>query len=60
LFDKPGTGKITTIDPGSKEGVSREDVANLILAVLRDDKMIGKVIEFNEGDKPIPEIVKGI
>ncbi len=60
LQDKPGTSKITTDNPASQEGVPREDVANVILEVLKKDNTIGKIIEFNSGDTPAREAVNRI
>lgn len=58
LFNKDGTGKITITNPASKEGVAREDVAELVLEALIHDNTIGKTIAFNEGNEPIEEVVK--
>lgn len=60
LLDEKGTGRITTENPSSKEGVPREDVAQLIVEVLRQDKSIGKIIEFNGGEFPINEVVRDL
>ncbi|UII26371.1 SDR family oxidoreductase [Fulvivirga maritima] len=60
LKDDAGTGKITLEDPMSAESVQREDVAEVILTSLRQDNTIGKVIEFNNGDKNIEEAVASI
>lgn len=60
LFNKEGTGKITITDPASQAGVAREDVADLVLEALKHDTTIGKTIAFNEGDKPIKEVVNEI
>lgn len=60
LFDKKGTGKITVTKPSEEEGIAREDVANMVLEVLKQDNTIGKTIAFNEGNKPIVDILKEI
>lgn len=60
LSNKAGTGKITIIHPASKEGVAREDVADLVLESLNHDNTIGKTIAFNEGEVPIEEVVSKI
>jgi len=60
LQDDAGTGKITIDDPASQPGVAREDVAALAIEVLKHVNTIGKVISFNNGDDPIPEVVRGI
>jgi uncharacterized protein YbjT (DUF2867 family) len=49
----PATGRIT-VGPEAADGkVSREDVAQVIAAVLADPSTIGRTIEFNNGDTPI-------
>ncbi|MGD1889607.1 MAG: SDR family oxidoreductase [Cyclobacteriaceae bacterium] len=60
LVDDAGTGKITTTNPAANKSVPREDVASLIVEVLKQDDTIGRVIEFNQGDTPIQEAIKGI
>lgn len=60
LFDKEGTGKITTTNPSEKEGIPREDVAQTVIEVLQHDNTIGKTIAFNEGNQPVGEILEKI
>ena len=60
LFNKEGSGRITITDPGSKGGIAREDVADIVLAVLNHDNSISKTIAFNEGDIPIEEVISGM
>jgi uncharacterized protein YbjT (DUF2867 family) len=60
LLDDEGTGKITVENPGKQKGVPREDVADVALLALTHDQTIGKVIEFNSGDKMIEEVLKGV
>ncbi len=54
----PPTGRI---DVGGAESrtVARADVAAVIAAVLADGSTIGRTIEFNTGDTPIAEAVRG-
>jgi uncharacterized protein YbjT (DUF2867 family) len=53
---EPATGRIAVGDSGAAHGqVSREDVALVAAAVLHDDSTIGRTIDFNNGDLPIPE-----
>lgn len=54
----PGTGRIET-DTESGGQVSRADVAAVIAAVLQDPSTVGRTIEFNNGDVPIAEAVRG-
>ncbi|UZR99533.1 SDR family oxidoreductase [Chondrinema litorale] len=57
LLDEPGSGKIDTLAPKEKRGIPREDVAQTVLEVLKNDNSIGKIIEFNEGETSIDEAV---
>lgn len=60
LLDDAGTGKITTTDPADNKSVPREDVASLIVEVLKHDNTIGKIVEFNQGDTLIEKAVSDI
>ncbi|MGS2764445.1 SDR family oxidoreductase [Sinomicrobium sp. M5D2P9] len=53
LLDSPGNGKINVSFPEKEEGVPREDVAKVIVEVLKQDHTIGKIIEFNQGETPV-------
>jgi uncharacterized protein YbjT (DUF2867 family) len=56
----PGTGKIETSGQGATAGsVSRDDVAAVITAVLPEKATIRRTIEFNNGDTPIAEAIRG-
>ena len=57
LLDIPGSGKINLKNPIDEKGVSREDVANMVLEVLRNENSIRKTIEFNNGDVPIEQAI---
>ena len=57
LKNEDGTGNINVSSPKESKSVPRPDVAEVILAVLRDKTTIGKVIPFNRGDVPIAEAV---
>ncbi|QCK15316.1 SDR family oxidoreductase [Mangrovivirga cuniculi] len=60
LLDEEGKGKITTDEPEKQQSVPREDVAEVIVEVLKNDNTIGKIVEFNQGDTDISEAVKQI
>ncbi|RAV28753.1 SDR family oxidoreductase [Sinomicrobium soli] len=60
LLDSPGKGKINIKDPEKEQGVPREDVASVIIETLDHDNTIGKIIEFNEGERPIEEAVAAV
>jgi uncharacterized protein YbjT (DUF2867 family) len=56
----PGTGKIETAGQGATAGsVTRDDVAAVIAAVLPEKATIRRTIEFNNGDTPIAEAIRG-
>lgn len=51
----PATGNIAVAPGPGKGQVSRGNVALVIAACLSDDATIGRTIEFNDGQTPIPE-----
>jgi uncharacterized protein YbjT (DUF2867 family) len=56
----PGTGKIENSGQGATaRSVSRDDVAAVIAAVLPERATIRRTIEFNNGDTPIAEAIRG-
>ena len=57
LKNEAGTGKITTTNARENKDVPRADVAATVVAVLRDDSTVGKVITFNRGDTSIAQAV---
>ena len=52
---EPGSGTITVDGKGSE--VSRENVAQVIAAVVEDANTIGRTINFDDGDTPIAEAI---
>ena len=56
---EPATGRIAVGAPARNGEVSREDVALVAAAALADDSTIGRTIEFNNGDVPIPQALAG-
>lgn len=52
---EPGSGTITVDGKGSE--VSRENVAQVIAAVVEDASTIGRTINFDDGDTPIAEAI---
>jgi uncharacterized protein YbjT (DUF2867 family) len=60
LLDEPGTGNINTTNPEAQKQVPREDVAMLVVEVLKHDNTIGKIIKFNEGETPIREVLQSL
>ncbi len=60
LTDEPGSGRISV--GGSRtagDEVSRGNVAAVAAEVLARPETVHKVIEFNDGDTPIPDAVAG-
>ncbi|WP_268224164.1 SDR family oxidoreductase [Sinomicrobium oceani] len=53
LLDEPGTGMINITYPEKEDGVSREDVAGVIVQALKQKDSIGKIIAFNQGKTPL-------
>lgn len=62
LTDEPGTGRITTRERGAEAGtsVSRDDVAEVLAAVLQTQSSVGTTVEFTGGQTPIADAVKGV
>lgn len=58
LTEDKGTGKITTREDKEKFNfkIPREDVARVILEVLRNENAIGKTYEISSGPYPIPKL----
>jgi uncharacterized protein YbjT (DUF2867 family) len=56
LTDDPGTGRVTVAERLGRTGqITRDDVAATLLAVLKEDKTIGRTFEVLQGDTPIAE-----
>jgi len=60
LLDEPGKGLVTIDQPAAQKGISREDVAELIIASLQQDNTIRKVIEFSGGNTPFTEVLNSL
>ena len=61
LTDDPGKGRVAAAESLGRYGsVTRDDVAAVLLAVLRADNTVGKTFELLEGDVPIEEAVRGL
>lgn len=50
-----GTGRIALAPEAKGEQVSRDNVAAVAAACLADDRTIGRVLEFDDGDTPIAD-----
>lgn len=61
LLDGKGTGKIATqVEGQSDRQIFREDVAEVIIAALSDDRTVGKVIDLINGEQSIPEALASL
>lgn len=57
LTNEAGTGKIEAASKVGRAGVPREDIAQVIVSVLRNDKTIEKEFQVVGGNQPIDEAV---
>ncbi|NUR92877.1 MAG: NAD(P)H-binding protein, partial [Nonomuraea sp.] len=57
LTDDPGTGLVRLAPQVPRGAVPRDDVAAVIVALLREPGSAGKVLELVSGDDPIAEAV---
>ena len=62
LLNEPGTGHIATGPELLEQGgsIPREDVADTIVACLRDDSSIGKAFNLVSGATPIADAIAGL
>ena len=61
LTDDPATGRVTvTTDMSVRDRVTREDVAAVLAAALRDNGTIGKVFVVVGGETPIDEALRAL
>ena len=60
LSDDPGTGRIVVGETLPYGGISRDDVAATLRAVLRADNTSGLTFELNSGDTPIAEALAAL
>jgi uncharacterized protein YbjT (DUF2867 family) len=59
LTNDPGTGRIDAAEKLGRQGsVSRDDVAETLVAVLDTPSTIGRTFELLEGDVPVLEAVR--
>lgn len=57
LLDEPGTGKIAASLVGAKLQIPREDVASVIVEVLKSDSSQRKLFDLVSGDVPIDHLL---
>jgi uncharacterized protein YbjT (DUF2867 family) len=59
LTNDPASGRVSLAESVGRGEVSREDVAAVLAAVLREPATIGKTLALVGGDTPIDEAVRG-
>ncbi|MCH2186398.1 SDR family oxidoreductase [Myxococcota bacterium] len=58
LTNDVGSGRVRTpADPGSGFDISRENVADCLIEVLRQPSKVNRVVDLLDGDLPIPEVI---
>ncbi|HLR68375.1 MAG TPA: SDR family oxidoreductase [Virgibacillus sp.] len=60
LTNDAGTGKVKAAPKLESADVTREDIANVILACLEDDKTIGREFQVVAGSTPIKEAIESL
>jgi uncharacterized protein YbjT (DUF2867 family) len=60
LTDEPGAGTVRVGERVGRGSVSRDDVAAVIAASLRDPAAIGKVFEVTAGGDPIDDAIRSL
>jgi nucleoside-diphosphate-sugar epimerase len=53
LGDEPGTGRVRVDTEPFREDVTRDDVAAVLAAVLREPRSVRKILYVGQGDEPI-------
>ncbi|GAB3270254.1 SDR family oxidoreductase [Sinomonas notoginsengisoli] len=56
----PGTGRIALADHSDSRGVSREDVAAVAAAALREPRTVRQFVGFTQGETPIEEALASL
>ncbi|ASN51259.1 SDR family oxidoreductase [Sinomonas sp. R1AF57] len=57
---EPGTGRIDLADHTESGSVSREDVAAVVAAALREPRTVREFVGFNQGQTPIAEALASL
>jgi nucleoside-diphosphate-sugar epimerase len=55
LTDDPGTGRLRIDAEPFRGEISRDDVAAVLALVVKDARVLGRVLYLNSGDLPLPE-----
>ena len=59
LTDEPGTGRVQLAERVPRADVTRDDVASVFAAALREPGTVGRTLGLVGGDTPIEEAVRG-
>jgi len=59
LADEPVTGKVA-LGKAPLTTIPREDVARVVIGVMKEEKTFGKALDLSSGAAPITEAVKNI
>jgi uncharacterized protein YbjT (DUF2867 family) len=60
LTDEPGTGRVEVGETTSRREISREDVAAVLAAALREPAAIGKTFQVSAGDVPVEDAIASL
>jgi uncharacterized protein YbjT (DUF2867 family) len=60
LTNDPGTGRVALGEKLGRGQVSRDDVAQVLAAVLDAPNAVGKTVDLTAGDAPVQEAVKAL
>jgi nucleoside-diphosphate-sugar epimerase len=55
LTDEPGTGRVRVDSEPFRSQVARDDVAEVLAALLREQRASGRVLYVNGGDEPVAQ-----
>jgi uncharacterized protein YbjT (DUF2867 family) len=60
LTNDPGTGRVALTENGERGQIPRDDVADVLAAVLPARNTIGKTLDLVSGDVPVAEAVQAV
>lgn len=60
LTDEPGTGRVKIADRTGRGEVAREDVAEVLAAVLQEPATVGRTFELVSGEMTVEEAIGGL
>jgi nucleoside-diphosphate-sugar epimerase len=60
LTDDPGTGRVRVETTPFRGQVPRDDVASVLVRLVHDPRLSGRVLYVNSGDEPIEQALEGV